>query len=437
MNNWKHVDPAMAIQGEEVLRRLNDHGHQAYFVGGCVRDEIMNRPVTDMDITTSAKPEEVMALFEGSIPTGLQHGTVTVRMNGFHFEVTTFRTESGYEDYRRPSEVQFVDQVEEDLKRRDFTMNAIAQDYAGQIIDPFKGVSDIERRIVRAVGLAEERFREDALRMLRGVRFASIFDFDIDSLTWDGLLAERDKLPHIAMERVRTEMDKMLAGPYPARGVRLLMDSELLHYVKAPVKLSGLDRTALSLLDKLPQAAEFRLGLLLLLLGANSTDADQKLRAWTYSGKVKDRMTKLLDLHEAVLNRITKIVKEAQMGLRSRHLEEVWKRSVIQHGVSASEDWHALNSLLPQSFYDMSEEEYLLLDELMEHAAEWRMEMGIYSLKELELSGSDLLRVTGRKGGPWLGETMNWLLLQVVTGQLVNKHDILLEAAKKVISDEK
>ncbi|MEK5061256.1 CCA tRNA nucleotidyltransferase [Paenibacillus shunpengii] len=437
MNNWKHVDPAMAIQGEEVLKRLNDHGHQAFFVGGCVRDEIMNRPVTDMDITTSAKPEEVMALFEGSIPTGLQHGTVTVRMNGYHFEVTTFRTESGYEDYRRPSEVQFVDQVEEDLKRRDFTMNAIARDYVGQLIDPFNGVTDIEQRIVRSVGLAEERFREDALRMLRGVRFASIFDFDIDSLTWDGILAERDKLPHIAMERVRTEMDKMLAGPYPARGVCLLMDSELLHYVKVPVELSGLDRTALSLLDKLPQATEFRLGLLLLLLGANSSDADQKLRAWTYSGKVKDRMTKLLELHEAVLNSISKIVKDVQVGQYRRHLQEEWKQSVLRYGVLASEDWHVIHTLLPQSFYDMTGEEYLLLKELVEHAAEWIEEMGIYSLKELELSGSDLLRVTGRKGGPWLGETMNWLLQQVVTGQLVNKHDILLEAAKKVTSDEK
>ncbi|SFS59035.1 CCA tRNA nucleotidyltransferase [Paenibacillus sp. 453mf] len=437
MNNWKHVDPAMAIQGEEVLRRLNDHGHQAFFVGGCVRDEMMKRPVTDMDITTSAKPEEVMALFEGSIPTGLQHGTVTVRMNGYHFEVTTFRTESGYEDFRRPSEVHFVDQVEEDLKRRDFTMNAIARDYAGHIIDPFNGVTDIARGIVRSVGLAEERFREDALRMLRGVRFASIFNFDIDSLTWDGLLAERDKLSHIAMERVRNEMDKLLAGPYPARGIGLLMDSELLHYIKAPVDLSRLDRSVLSLLDKLPQTTEYRLGLLLLLLGANSADADHKLRAWTYSGKVKDRMTRFLGLHEEVMNHLSKITKDHKQGLRSRHLREEWKLSLLKHGVPASEDWHVIHRLLPQSFYEMSGEEYLLLKELVEHAEVWRNEMGVYSLKELELSGSDLLRVTGRKGGPWLGETMNWLLRQVVTGQLVNKHDILLDAAKKVISDEK
>ncbi|MGN8771916.1 CCA tRNA nucleotidyltransferase, partial [Paenibacillus barengoltzii] len=223
----------MLAQGERVLRILRDGGHQAFFVGGCVRDELMGRPVHDMDIATSAKPDEVVQLFERTIPTGIQHGTVTVMMEDHAFEVTTFRKESDYADYRRPTSVEFVDAVTEDLRRRDFTMNAIARGLEGELIDPFGGQMDIERRLIRCVGDAEERFTEDALRMMRAVRFASTFGFRPVLSLWKALLAGRDKLGYIATERVRMELEKIVLGPDPLRGLALLERSGLLRYAKA------------------------------------------------------------------------------------------------------------------------------------------------------------------------------------------------------------
>ncbi|MGG1611442.1 CCA tRNA nucleotidyltransferase, partial [Paenibacillus phoenicis] len=223
----------MLAQGERVLRILRDGGHQAFFVGGCVRDELMGRPVHDMDIATSAKPDEVVRLFERTIPTGIQHGTVTVMMGDHAFEVTTFRKESDYADYRRPTSVEFVDAVTEDLRRRDFTMNAIARGLEGELIDPFGGRMDIERGLIRCVGDAEERFAEDALRMMRAVRFASTFGFRPVLSLWKALLTGRDKLGYIAKERVRMELEKIVLGPDPLRGLALLERSGLLRYAKA------------------------------------------------------------------------------------------------------------------------------------------------------------------------------------------------------------
>ncbi|MCY7562390.1 CCA tRNA nucleotidyltransferase, partial [Paenibacillus macerans] len=233
MNRWTQVDPLMVNQGEMVLHTLLERGFQAFFVGGCVRDELMGRPVHDMDIATSAKPEDVVAVFERTVPTGIEHGTVTVLMDDYAFEVTTFRKESQYEDHRRPASVEFVDAVNEDLLRRDFTMNAIARDIDGALIDPYGGQSDIKRGLIRCVGAAEERFEEDALRMLRAVRFASVFGFRPAKSLWKALLLGKDKLSYIAMERVRTELEKVVLGPRPLRGLALLERSGLLRHVKA------------------------------------------------------------------------------------------------------------------------------------------------------------------------------------------------------------
>ncbi|WP_416277391.1 CCA tRNA nucleotidyltransferase, partial [Paenibacillus timonensis] len=232
-NRWSQVDPLMLVQGENVLRVLRDGGHRAFFVGGCVRDELMGRPVHDMDIATSAKPGEVVRLFDRTVPTGIQHGTVTVLMEGHAFEVTTFRKESDYADHRRPGSVEFVDAVSEDLRRRDFTMNAIARGLNGELIDPYGGRMDIERGLIRCVGVAEERFEEDALRMMRAVRFASTFGFRPVKSLWKALIAGKDKLGYIATERVRMELEKIVLGPDPLRGLALLERSGLLRHAKA------------------------------------------------------------------------------------------------------------------------------------------------------------------------------------------------------------
>lgn len=441
MKNWNYTLPAMAAGGEQVLQKLNDHGYDAFFVGGCVRDELMHRTVTDMDITTSATPEQVIALFPDSIPTGLQHGTVTVRSNGYHYEVTTFRTESGYEDFRRPTEVHFVDRVEDDLKRRDFTMNAIARNVKGDLLDPFHGQEDIKQAIVKCVGNAEERFEEDALRIMRGVRFASVFNFELESETFSGMIRQRDKLAYIAMERVRTEMDKMMSGPFPSKGLQLLMDSGILEYVKVPICFASLDQNLTGYLDRLPQLAVYRYEMVLLLLQFGSSAANSLLREWTFSGETRDRITSMLAFHEQIMNLFEKISlhmeqKKTEKTELFRILRADWIPLVLRYGREAAQDWILMNRELAEKAVIFSPAYVTLCPLLLQKAEDWTEEMNVYHVKDLALGGADLMRVTGRKGGPWLGNTMKTLLHEVALGHIPNEHDHLIDAAKKVIEDE-
>lgn len=198
---------------ESVLQALEGAGYRAYAVGGCVRDLLCGVEPDDYDITTSARPEEVMALFAGHcIPTGLQHGTVTVRQNHRSFEVTTFRADGVYTDNRHPSEVFFSQSLEEDLQRRDFTINAMAMDLRGEVTDLYGGREDLQRGIIRCVGDADTRFAEDALRIMRALRFASRLGFTIEENTARSIRKNRNLLQNIAVERILVEMNKLLTG---------------------------------------------------------------------------------------------------------------------------------------------------------------------------------------------------------------------------------
>lgn len=197
-----------------VMNELLNSGYEAYMVGGCVRDALMNRPVHDYDITTNARPEEIMRVFGDYhvIPTGLKHGTVTVISEGYHFEVTAYRVDGEYSDSRRPDKVSFTSDIKEDLARRDFTMNAIAMDINGEVIDPFGGCEDIKYHIIRCVGEPEKRFTEDALRIMRALRFASQLGFDIENSTSEALIGLKERLDRISAERIREELDKLICG---------------------------------------------------------------------------------------------------------------------------------------------------------------------------------------------------------------------------------
>ena len=196
-----------------VLQTLERAGHEAYAVGGCVRDILMGKAPHDWDVTTSALPQETMALFDHfAIPTGLQHGTVTVRSGGLSCEVTTFRTEGDYPDHRHPAAVTFTRSLREDLQRRDLTVNAMAMDVRGTLHDPFGGQADIRRRILRCVGEPERRFQEDALRILRTLRFSATLGFVIEEDTHRALRAQCGDLRYVAAERVREELTKLLCG---------------------------------------------------------------------------------------------------------------------------------------------------------------------------------------------------------------------------------
>ena len=199
---------------EKLLSMLEEAGFEAYIVGGCVRDMLLGRPVSDFDITTNALPEQVMEVFSGMkvVPTGIKHGTVTVLYDSEPFEITTYRVDGNYTDSRRPDTVDFTSSLEEDLARRDLTVNAMAMDIRGDIHDPFHGQEDLESGVLRCVGEPEKRFSEDALRILRTVRFASVLGYRIDEKTEAAVLDMRANLDHISQERCRDEIEKMIMG---------------------------------------------------------------------------------------------------------------------------------------------------------------------------------------------------------------------------------
>ncbi len=198
---------------EKTLALLNNNGFDAYIVGGCVRDMLMGRAPKDYDITTSAAPDEVKAIFKKTYDTGLEHGTVTVRMCNELLEVTTFRADGNYEDFRHPKEVFFTKDINEDLKRRDFTMNAIAYSPKTGLVDPENGCCDIKNAVIKGVGNPLERFTEDALRMLRALRFSAQLGFDIHPITLAAISEKSPLIKHISSERIKDELQKLICSP--------------------------------------------------------------------------------------------------------------------------------------------------------------------------------------------------------------------------------
>ena len=197
-----------------ILKSLNEKGYEAYIVGGCVRDAILNMVPKDWDITTSAKPEEVKKCFDKTFDTGIQHGTVTAVINKNNYEITTYRIEDQYDDCRHPNKVYFTDKLTDDLLRRDFTMNAIAYHPDEGFKDPFGGIDDIKIKTIRGVGNPSERFNEDALRMLRAVRFSAQLGFDIENETLEALKQNVSLIKKISVERIREEISKLIKSDF-------------------------------------------------------------------------------------------------------------------------------------------------------------------------------------------------------------------------------
>ena len=215
----------------DILKIFNQKGYEAYFVGGCVRDYLLGEDFSDIDITTNALPDEVKKVFRKSIDTGIQHGTVTILVNGDSYEVTTFRTEEDYTNHRSPEKVEFVSNLREDLDRRDFTINAMALDYNGKLFDYHNGDQDLNSKIIRTVNNPNERFYEDALRMLRAFRFSSKLGFEIENNTLNAIKKNAELIKFVSIERIVNEFKKLLAGKGNLRSLELLIDSKLNLYI--------------------------------------------------------------------------------------------------------------------------------------------------------------------------------------------------------------
>ncbi|MGG2028170.1 CCA tRNA nucleotidyltransferase [Gottfriedia sp. S16(2024)] len=377
-------------KAKPILDKLIKNGYEAYFVGGCVRDKLLNRTIGDIDIATSALPEEVMSIFPKTVPTGLQHGTVLVIQNSEPYEITTFRTESTYHDYRRPSEVTFVKSIEEDLKRRDFTMNAIAMTIENEIIDPFNGTIDLYDGLIRCVGEAKERFQEDALRMLRGIRFVSQLDFRLHDETFNAIKSNKHLIENIAIERISVEIEKMLLGNSPKKGIELLIQTNLVNHLPSLKKYTNQFNELLELpLQSLKTIEEIWA---LILYTCNFDSPEQVLRNWKMSN---NRMKQILKVYNLLSE--TKIkwsnTKLYQVGLPDAIKYE--RLQCVIEKVDASE----FNEDILKALYH---------------------QLPIYSKSDICITGNDLLEWSQLKGGPWLKEVLSEIEFQIVENQLEN-----------------
>ena len=382
-----------------VVRALQAAGHEAYFVGGCVRDRMLGREVGDWDVATNALPEVVLQLFPRTVATGLQHGTVTVVSDRLPVEVTTFRVEKGYSDGRRPDEVLYTRALDDDLGRRDFTINAMAWDPVSEtLVDPHDGVGDLGRRLIRAVGDPVARFTEDGLRQLRALRFACVLDLTLDPETWAAIPQTLDTFRKVSVERIRVEFEKMLRAPRASWGLQALRDTKLLE-VFLPELLSadsaesseGLDvfPRMVAALGRAPAGLVPRLAVLL-HGGAPSTDAVAPLRRLRFSNAEVAAVAHLLTFRDVHPDE-----SRGAPGLR---------RLVARIGRDALDDLAGYRSAWDGA---------LVWGDFLARVADAGARQAPHAPKELAIGGREVMEVLGEAPSRRIGEILRELLERV------------------------
>lgn len=398
------LDPGAAA----LLTRLHTAGYAAYAVGGCVRDSLLGQTPHDWDLCTSATPEQVLELFGEvhCIPTGLQHGTVTVKHGGELYEITTFRTEGAYSDGRHPDHVAFVPDVKEDLARRDFTINAMAYNAEEGLIDPFGGQNDLAAGIVRAVGEPQRRFEEDALRILRLYRFAARFGFAIDPATGQAARALCRHLDCVSEERIAEELSRLLAAPAPGA----YLEAEVLAVIFPELDAAELpeSRRILDALEPGMEHVPVRLAALLCPLGeAGARAALRRLKC-----------------SNALTGTVATLVREAAAGMPGAALTLTARRFLSRYDLATITNLTALCSA-------QHPEQAEAFAALQQEAARLVETNACCRINQLAVNGRDLMDA-GVRPGPGLRRVLDALLEQVLTEQLPNEKAALLAAAAQV-----
>lgn len=422
-----------------IIDELSRRGHEAYAVGGCVRDALLGREPEDWDVTTSAEPQEIKDIFPVTIDTGIQHGTVTVRMNGENYEVTTFRTDGNYADHRRPEEVYFTKSLEEDLLRRDFTINAMA--WSGDhLVDLYGGQQDLANGIVRCVGDPFERFTEDALRILRAFRFAAQLDFVIEEQTREAIKAHREDLRYISAERIQTEMTKILTSPHPEiirdmyeLGVTkvILPEFDLLMKVEQhnPHHCLSAGEHTIKAMQEIQPTPVLRWTMLIHDMGKavchQFEDGKDKYKGHAkvseqYARDIMNRMK----MDNATSRAVTKLVRvhDDRMPAEPRTV----RRAINRIGEDLFEDYCKVRraDVLAQSMY-LREEKIKNLDDINALYKQILAEKQCVSLKDLAVTGSDLI-AEGIEPGPEIGEILQQMLEWVIDDPAMNEKEKLL-----------
>lgn len=460
---------------QEFNKVFEDAGFEAYLVGGAVRDIFLKKKANDWDVATNAKPQEVMKLFKFVVPTGIDHGTVTVQFKKNEIEVTTFRTESDYSDGRHPDKVEYAGHIEEDLSRRDFTMNAIAVNLKdGRIVDPYGGKKDIKRKIIRTVGNPHERFMEDGLRPIRALRFASKLNFKIEKKTFQEIFKKeiQDKTKSISIERFRDEFEKILASDKPSIGLKLLEETGLLNIFipefsvcRSCIQSDYRAFHEFDVLDHLFYACDGapkeKLNVRLAALfhdigkpaakkiikkevfdGDNKCESKKEVETITFycheiiGAKItKDIMTRLKFSNE-MINNVSHLVEEHMF-----HYEENWsdaavRRFMIKAKAECLEDLFDLRladmyGMHNQSVEIKNSKSIELLCQLKDRIKIENQKGSALSLKNLAVNGKDLI-ASGIPAGKELGYILGELLNCVIEDPSCNQKEKLLKIAKNI-----
>ncbi|MBG9983711.1 CCA tRNA nucleotidyltransferase [Aerococcaceae bacterium DSM 111022] len=389
-------------QALPILKQIESHGYEAYFVGGSVRDYLLELEIHDIDIATSATPEEVKEIFPVTIDVGIEHGTVIVRYKGESYEITTFRVEGKYSDFRRPDTVDFVRNLEEDTLRRDFTINALAIDKEGQVYDYHGGIADLNKALIRAVGNPKERFNEDALRMLRAIRFASQLGFEIDSKTMEAIKELAPLIEKIAMERILIEFTKFLKGKFFTTQSHTLVSSQLYQYLPFP-KTLNIDDLVIRLNNDFKPFEDNNIeksdvlvwGNLLFHLGQIYEQDDRQLmRQWKQSNETTQQSIVFKELRKMSIDDILEPMNLYRYDTKILKLIE---KFYLIHGFLTTP---------------------LITEKINQ--------LPIQSRQEMQMNGQQLMTLLEMdRGGPILGQLLGEIEEEIVNSRLANNyHDI-------------
>ena len=391
--------PSEFVAAQPVLQRLEAAGFEACFVGGSVRDMLLQKPIHDVDIASAAFPEEVKKQFDKTVDTGIQHGTVMVLDHGLGYEITTFRTESTYTDFRRPDTVTFVRSLSEDLQRRDFTINALAMTYDGEIVDLFDGLADLSAGVIRAVGEAEVRFTEDALRMMRALRFSAQLGFQIAPDTRAALQRLAPNLDKIAVERIRVEFEKLLMGQQAAASLAMAIEDGIVTYLPGQLDQWQFDAIMTDLEAQQPATIPVVWAHLLTRSTLNESEMTTFMRTWKTSRDLIKMATAVVPVARHIARR------------------DLWTLYQI----------YDYRDVLMHVLRLIRTDDAVIADVDAMFAA-----LPIHHTRELRVAGGQLIAEQIVQPGPQMGRILKQIERAVVTGQVANQPAALLAYAKEL-----
>lgn len=393
-----NMDKSLFEQARPILEQIQDNGFEAYYVGGSVRDYVMGRNIHDIDITTSATPDEIESIFSHTIPVGKEHGTINVVFNDENYEVTTFRAEEDYVDHRRPSGVTFVRDLYEDLQRRDFTMNAIAMDTAYKLYDYFDGQQDINNRIIRTVGIAEERFQEDALRMIRCLRFQSQLSFDIAMETFEAMRTQMADIKFLSIERIVIELTKLMRGINVEESFNHLKSLKAFNYMPY---FEQLDMNQINVTEPIDLE-------LLIAIVSVKFDINYSLKPL----KLSNRQVKDINQYIQIMNALPSIITKEQL-----------KMFIYDYDTNLIKNVMVAADVLKAN--DIQGHEPLIVN--LQTIDETLHRLPMHNRKDMMVNGGVLMAHLNAKSGPWLKDVLRQIEIAIVTGKVSNEETEILK----------